>query len=112
MELVAELIDPPGLFQESQQYPESRVLPPFLENVVIGNPGILEQFFKDVLLLDQHFNLMAMCFQGRDGVLVVMEVGRVAEIDKDSHRTLVFLHHEIGSLPILIGLKFRYFFYR
>jgi hypothetical protein len=48
---------------------------------VIRNPGILQQIFQDIFLLDEHLHLVAMGLQGGDGVLVVMEMGRVAEIN-------------------------------
>ena len=43
MELVAELIDPPGLLQESQHDPDLGILPPLFEDVMVRNSCILEQ---------------------------------------------------------------------
>ena len=85
MELVAELIDPPGLLQESQHDSNLGILPSLFENVMIRNPGILEQILQDVLFLDEHLHFVAMLLQGRDRVLVVMEMGRMAEIDEYFH---------------------------
>ena len=82
---MAETVNPPSLLQQTQQDSDLRVLPPLLQNVMIRNPGILQQVFKDVFLLDEHLHFVAVRLQGSDGVLVVMKVGRVAEIYKDSH---------------------------
>ena len=85
MEAVAKLIDPPSLLQESKYNPNLGILSSFLQDVMIRNPGILEQILQDVLFLDEHLHLVAMRLQGSNGVLVIMEMGRMAEIDKDSH---------------------------
>ena len=85
MEAVAKLIDSPSLLQEPQHNPQFGVLSSFLENVMIWNPRILEQVLQNVLFLDKHLHFVTMFLQGRDGVLVVMEMGRMAEIDKYFH---------------------------
>ena len=89
MELVAELVDSPRLLQESQHDSNLGILPPLFQDVMIRNAGILEQILQDILLLDKHLHLMAVFLQGRDGILVVMEMGRMAEIDKYSHEISV-----------------------
>ena len=54
---------------------------------MIRNPGILEQVLQNILFLDEHLHFVAVFLQGRDGILVVMEMGRMAEIDEYFHET-------------------------
>ena len=88
MEAVAKLIDSPSLLQEPQHNPQFGVLSSFLENVMIWNPRILEQVLQDVLLLDEHLHLVAVCLECGNGVLVVMKVGGMAQVNQDSHKTI------------------------
>lgn len=52
---------------------------------MIGNSGIVQQFLEDILLFDQDFHLMAIRLEPRDDVLVIIEMGGMAEIDENFH---------------------------
>ena len=85
MELRTEPVQPPGTLDDAQKDAGPGVLSPLFQDIVVRDSGILEKVLQDVLLLDENFHLMPVRFECSDGVLVVVEVSRVAEIDKDYH---------------------------
>ena len=84
-EFPAEPVQPPRSFQQSDGDPQLTVFPPLLQDVVIRNPGVFQQFLQDIFLLDQDSHFVSVRLQPGDGVLVIMEVGRMPQIDQYPH---------------------------
>ena len=86
MELPAEPVQPQGALDDAQEDTGLGVLPPLFQDVVIRDPRVLQQVLQNVFLLDEDLHLVPVRFQGRYGVLVVMEMGGMAQVDQDPHR--------------------------